>query len=128
MFTKILINFILLDLLLFKDITMNNKVDFIIRKYSTPDEKGWLRCRVLSFLDSAYFDDVYNAKDKYDNPAIELVAEYNGEIVGIIDIECEEKSNTVCSESMDLKKDHLSGMIWHLATHPDFRRMGIAKE
>lgn len=27
-----------------------------IRKYQQEDESSWLRCRVLSFLDTAYYD------------------------------------------------------------------------
>ncbi|CDQ40019.1 hypothetical protein BN990_02337 [Virgibacillus salexigens] len=44
-----------------------------IRKYSVDDELGWVRCRVLSFLDTAYYDNVFSEKEKYENPSIELV-------------------------------------------------------
>lgn len=30
-----------------------------IRDYRDPDEASWLRCRVLGFLDTSYFDDVW---------------------------------------------------------------------
>jgi GNAT superfamily N-acetyltransferase len=33
-----------------------------IRDYQPADEQDWLRCRVLSFLNTAYFDDVMTAK------------------------------------------------------------------
>ncbi|WP_250130156.1 hypothetical protein [Jeotgalicoccus sp. WY2] len=33
-----------------------------IRNYEEKDEKGWVRCRVLSFLDTAYYDDVHREK------------------------------------------------------------------
>lgn len=46
----------------------------IIREYGPEDELGWVRCRVLSFLNTAYFDNVLKEKEKYINPAIELVA------------------------------------------------------
>ena len=46
----------------------------IIRKYTEKDEQSWLRCRVLSFLNTAYFDNVLKEKETYENPAIELVA------------------------------------------------------
>jgi ribosomal protein S18 acetylase RimI-like enzyme len=92
-----------------------------IRPYEAPDEEGWLRCRVLSFLGSAYFDDVRQEKEHYANPAIELVAEEDGELVGLIDVECELEPGTVCED-----RPGLGGMIWHLAVHPDYQRSGVA--
>ncbi|MDN5353934.1 MAG: hypothetical protein PWQ09_690 [Candidatus Cloacimonadota bacterium] len=55
-----------------------------IRKYSKKDEQAWLRCRVVSFLDSAYFDNVLQKKEIYENPAIELIAEINNQLVGLM--------------------------------------------
>ncbi len=92
----------------------------MIRAYEPTDEQGWLRCRVLAFLDTAYFDSVEREKQRYDRPAIELVAEEGGEIVGLLDVECEEEPGTVCSD-----RPGLGGMIWHVAVHPDHRRRGI---
>jgi len=83
-----------------------------IRPYEPSDEEAWLRWRVLSFLGGAYFDDVAREKERYERPAIELVAEEDGEVVGLIDVECEEAPGSVCSE-----RPGLAGMIWHLAVH-----------
>src|SRR5690606_25497830 len=94
----------------------------IIRPYRAEDEQQWLRCRVLSFLDTAYYDNVLQEKEKYDHEAIELVANIGNQIVGLIDIELEEKSGSICSNPQ-----LISGMIWHVAVHPDFRRRGIAR-
>ena len=87
-----------------------NKPAIQIRPYQTGDEIGWLRCRVLAFLDTAYFDNVLREKEQYQHPAIELVAETQGQIVGLMDVELEDGT----------------GMLWHIAVHPDFRRRGIA--
>lgn len=94
----------------------------LIRDYQSEDEEGWLRCRVLAFLHTAYYDDVYQKKGTYSNPSIELVAVEQSEIVGLIDVEYEKKVKTVCSECTSL-----GGMIWHIAVHPDFQRQGIGQ-
>ncbi len=95
--------------------------DIVIRPYVDADERGWLECRVLAFLDSAYYDDVAREKEHYERPSIELVAEADGRIVGLIDIEYEEEPATVCED-----RPGLGGMIWHIAVLRDFRRQGIA--
>ncbi|MCO7124760.1 GNAT family N-acetyltransferase [Sporolactobacillus shoreicorticis] len=94
-----------------------------IRQYRTDDEEGWLRCCVLSFLHTAYYDNVLQQKKTYDHPSIELVAVDNGKIVGLIDIECEQEIKTICVQCSSL-----GGMIWHLAVHPDFQQQGIGRQ
>jgi GNAT superfamily N-acetyltransferase len=95
--------------------------DVVIRPYENADERGWLECRVLALLDSAYFDAVEREKEHYERPSIELVAEADGRVVGLIDVECEEEPATVCED-----RPGLGGMIWHVAVLRDFRRQGIA--
>ncbi|WP_330949444.1 GNAT family N-acetyltransferase [Virgibacillus sp. MG-45] len=94
-----------------------------IRAYHREDETSWLRCRVLSFLDTAYFDNVLKEKEKYENPAIELVAIEDNQVVGLIDVEYEVEERTVCSRGSGL-----GGMIWHIAVHPDYRRRGVGTQ
>ncbi|WP_278000307.1 GNAT family N-acetyltransferase [Nodosilinea sp. LEGE 07088] len=98
-----------------------------IRPYRPADEAQWLRCRVLAFLDTAYFDNVYREKEHYANPSIELVAELGGQIIGLIDIECEAEPGSVCSPPATPKMDGKAGMIWNLAVHPDYRHQGVGK-
>ncbi len=102
--------------------------EFAIRPFRPRDEAGWVRCRALAFLDTAYFDDVHPHKEQYDGRAIELVAEADGQVVGLIDVECEEEPGTVCSAPGDAAHAGPAGMIWHLAVHPDYRRRGIGRE
>lgn len=93
-----------------------------IRAYTPADEKRWLHCRVLAFLETAYFDNVLQEKETYEHSSIELVAEIDGRIAGLIDIEYEAEEGTVCSQGIDP-----GGMIWHVAVHPDFSRQGIGQ-
>ena len=90
----------------------------VIRPYEERDERGWLICRLLAFFDTAFFDSVERAKERYDKPSIELVAEKDGEIVGLLDVECD-------SDGLAARPGR-GAMIWHLATHPGHRRQGIA--
>ena len=97
--------------------------DLIIRTYNSSDEENWLKCRLVSFHDSAYYDDVYTKKPTFDNPSLELVAEINGEIIGIIDLEKDNKDGSIC-----YCKTGLGAMVWTIAVLPDYRRLGIASQ
>jgi len=58
-----------------------------IRPYEPRDEADWLQCRLLSFFDTDYYDDVKIAKTPLPSDSIQLVAEHEGRIVGLIDVE-----------------------------------------
>jgi ribosomal protein S18 acetylase RimI-like enzyme len=91
-----------------------------IRAYRDEDETPWVRCRALAFLDTAFWDSHYREKEHYERPSIELVADAGGQIVGFIDVECEEEPGTLC-----YPRPGLAGMIWHVGVHPDHRGQGI---
>ena len=92
-----------------------------IREYTPADERGWLACRVVSFLDCSYFNDVKTEKETYLQPSVCLVAEENGKIVGLIDAELD-------SYDLACAGDERGAIIWNLAVLPEYRRQGIAKE
>lgn len=94
-----------------------------IREYRTEDETAWVRCRLISFLDSSYFDDVRKEKETYENPSISLVAEENGTIVGFIDVEYELKGGEVC-----YLKGEMGSVIWNMGVLPEYRSKGIASK
>ncbi|WP_160672455.1 GNAT family N-acetyltransferase [Clostridium sp. C8-1-8] len=93
----------------------------LVREYKDTDNYEWVKCRVLSFLDSAYFDNVLREKEHYKNPSVELVAEVDNKIVGLIDVEYERQKGTVCYNSTEL-----GGVIWHIAVLPEYRKSGVA--
>ena len=97
--------------------------DLIIRSYNSSDEEGWLKCRLVSFHDSAYYDDVYTQKPIFDNPSLELVAEIDGKIIGVLDLEKDNKDGSIC-----YCKSGLGAMVWTIAVLPDYRRFGIASQ
>ena len=98
-------------------------MDLIIRPYDTSDEENWLKCRLVSFHNSAYYDDVYIKKPTFDNPSLELVAEIDGKIIGILDLEKDNKDGSIC-----YCKSGLGAMVWTIAVLPDYRRFGIASQ
>lgn len=95
-----------------------------IRDYRDDDEASWLRCRVLSFLGSAYFDDVKTQRPTFENESIQLVATVarpaqvrtpgTEQVVGILDLELWDDDG-VAAATIDT-----------IAVHPDHQRHGIA--
>jgi ribosomal protein S18 acetylase RimI-like enzyme len=81
-----------------------------IRDYTPADQTSWLRCRVLSFLTTPYFDDVLTAKAEIPAPGFELVAlTADGTVVGIMDVAVEGELATIDT----------------VAVHPDHQHQGI---
>lgn len=88
-----------------------------VRTYVADDERDWLRLRVLAFMDTPYYDNVLQVKERYRNPAIELVCVEAGQLVGLIDVELDSDRRPVCSLKegeasppcclLKLKKQHM---------------------
>lgn len=93
-----------------------------IREYKKTDEQSWIRCRVLSFLDSSYFDDVQNYREDYDHPAVKMVAvDSDNTVIGFLDCEYEQAAGDFCYFN-----GPKGGVIWHLGVLPEYRKQGVA--
>lgn len=93
----------------------------VIRDYSESDEKEWLYCRVVSFLDCSYYNDVKTRKETYEHPSICLVAEAYNRVVGFIDVEID-------SDDLTCNMGERGAVIWHLGVLPEYRKMNVAKQ
>lgn len=91
----------------------------MIRAYMPSDEQGWLRCRVISFLDCSYWNDVKTSKERYSHPTVSLVAQERGQIVGLLDVELD-------SDDIAYPDCGRGAVLWHMAVLPEYRRQGIA--
>jgi ribosomal protein S18 acetylase RimI-like enzyme len=89
---------------------MIGMAEWIVRDYASADETSWLRCRVLAFLDTNYYDDVATAKPRRE-AGLELVATVGDQVVGLLD------ASVTGSEST----------IETIAIHPDYRRLGVGQ-
>ncbi|MER0123107.1 GNAT family N-acetyltransferase [Streptococcus sp. ZJ93] len=100
----------------------------LIRRYKPSDEKGWVYTKALSYLFSPFFDDRETTKptlnrDIYDD-RIEWVAEKDGQIVGLLDIDI---YNQECSQSYLYAPADKVAYFTNLAVHPDYQGQGIAQ-
>ena len=97
-----------------------NEVHMNIRAYNPSDEMSWVHCRAVAFLDCSLCNDIRTEKEKYLQPDLCLVAEENGQIIGILDAELD-------SYDLACAGEERGAVIWHLAVLPEFRRQGVAK-
>jgi len=85
-------------------------MNYAVRAYTPTDETAWLRCRVLAFLGTAYFDDVCQTKPRVAAPGFELVATAaDGAVVAIADVCLDGRLATIDS----------------IAVHPDHQGKGL---
>jgi ribosomal protein S18 acetylase RimI-like enzyme len=83
--------------------------DYQIRPYQHSDAASWLRCRLLSFFSTNYYDDVAVERPRYVNPAIQRVAVVDEAVVGLMDVAVAASDAT----------------IEVLAVHPEHARRGV---
>ncbi|GAB3762553.1 GNAT family N-acetyltransferase [Microlunatus parietis] len=83
---------------------------FRVRDYASSDRDSWLRCRLLGFFETDYYDDVWTERPDYERPAIRLVAVDGATVIGIL----------------DLVVDGELATIETVVVHPDARGQGIA--
>lgn len=84
--------------------------DLVIRTYRLSDQSSWLRCRLLGFFDTDYYDDVWPTRPTYHDPSIQLVAVSGSDVIGILDCEIVDELATIAT----------------IVVHPDARGRGIA--
>ncbi len=88
--------------------------DVVIRPFRDEDERGWVICRVLSFLDSAFFDDVRQTKERYEQHGDRARRGARRRDRRAHRRRVRGASLEPCARS----GPGLGGMIWHLAVHP----------
>ena len=94
-------------------------LNYAIRDYQDADEPSWLRCRVLSFLATAYFDDVHRRKPSVPAPGFGMVAvDPQHAVIGIIDVTVEADLATIDTLIVD---DGLSPDQRQMLTQTDVR-------
>ena len=87
-------------------------MSYTIREYTPADETSWLHCRVLAFLDTAFYDDVVPAKPVRPTPSLELVAvDESGAVVAIADTTVDGELATIDT----------------IAVHPSHQRRGLGR-
>ncbi|WP_406282111.1 GNAT family N-acetyltransferase [Streptomyces sp. NBC_00209] len=86
---------------------------YTLRTYTPADETSWLRCRVLAFLDTAFYDSVVPAKPVIAAPGLELVVvDGTGSVAALMDTGIEGDAATIDT----------------VAVHPDHRRRGLGRQ
>lgn len=66
-----------------------------IRPYNDADAQSWLRCRLLSFFPTQYYDDVVTQRPSLDEPSIRLVGVVGEQVVGILDVSISDDAATI---------------------------------
>ena len=75
-----------------------------VRAYAASDLDAWLRCRLLSFFGTQYYDDVVVERPAYPEPALYLVAAHADGVAGILDVSVDGRASTI--ETVAVHSDH----------------------
>ncbi|ACQ78487.1 GCN5-related protein N-acetyltransferase [Beutenbergia cavernae DSM 12333] len=79
--------------------------DVVVRPYTDDDGESWMRCRLLAFAHTQYYDDV-RISPALDGPALRIVAEVRGDVVGLLDIEIDAEEHAATIDSVAVLPDH----------------------
>ena len=92
-----------------------------ILKYTPEYEDSWLRCRLLAYFYTSFYEDVETSKPTFDGrPSIELIAVEDGIVVGLLDmvLDTEELKTSFLANG-------LGAFLKIIAVHPDYQSQGI---
>lgn len=97
-----------------------------IRPYNDADAQSWLRCRLLSFFSTQYYDNVVTERPHLDEPSIRLVSVIGDDVVGILDVSINDDAATI--ETLAVLPEHArTGTATRLlhAALPELRRRDV---
>lgn len=94
----------------------------VLRPYLESDEEQWLNTWGQTAVTSYAWAVLAHAKPHYQRPALELVAEINGDIAGFMDVEVELEPG-----ELGLCRDSRCGFVWEFGVRPDYRGRGMAR-
>jgi hypothetical protein len=69
-------------------------ITYATEPYLPDYEQSWLRCRVLAFLDTTYYDDVVPRKPDQ-HAEVQLVARHGNQVVGLLDASLTDSDSTI---------------------------------
>ncbi|TDD64409.1 GNAT family N-acetyltransferase [Jiangella aurantiaca] len=97
-----------------------------IRPYKDADAQSWLRCRLLSFFPTQYYDDVVTQRPSLDEPSIRLVGIVGDDVVGILDVSISDDAATIETVAVlpELARMGTATRLLHTAL-PELRRHDV---
>lgn len=100
---------------------------YTIQNYTAEFEESWLRCRALSYMRSAFTDEITATRDNISaDKGISLVAVSDGMVVGLADAVYLDNGEANPS-SYGFAAGTRMTTLDAVATHPDYQHQGIAR-